>query len=129
LSVPASERRSAAGLLELVAIEMAWPARLLASAGALAEVAHRVRTSGSIACALCQLAGGRLDGMATLSGARSVDTAAGQLIVRESGGVVAFTDGEDPLGASLALAARSPIVAARTATGLAELRRVPSSVL
>ena len=46
---------------------------------------------GSIAFALCQLAGGRLDGMATLWRCRSVDVAAAQLIVRESGGLVAFT--------------------------------------
>ena len=36
--------------------------------------------------------------MATLGAGRSVDVAAAQLIVRESGGLVAFTAYEDPLG-------------------------------
>lgn len=127
LSAAGSERRTASGLLELVAIEMAWPPGLAASAPALTGVAHRLRAFGSIAFALCQLAAGRLDGMATLSSARSVDTAAAQLIVRESGGHVAFTACEHPLGASLELTSRSPVIAARTQAALAQLRGVPSS--
>jgi myo-inositol-1(or 4)-monophosphatase len=127
LSVDGSERRNANGLLELVAIEMAWPRALAASTPALAAAAHRLRTFGSIAFSLCQLAGGRLDGVATLSRARSVDTAAAQLIVRESGGHVAFTACEDPLAASLEMTDRSPVIAARTQAALAQLRGVPSS--
>jgi myo-inositol-1(or 4)-monophosphatase len=50
------------------------------------------------------------------------------LIVRESGGLVAFTACEDPLGAPLDLIAHSPLVAARTPAGLAELATLPSSV-
>ena len=50
--------------------------------------------------------------MVTLRRSRAVDAAAGQLIVREAGGVVAFTAYDDPLGAPLdtaaALAGRSP---------------------
>jgi myo-inositol-1(or 4)-monophosphatase len=122
LSTQDAERRTASGLLELVAVEMARPQWIAASTPALGAVAHRLRTFGSIAFSLCQLADGRIDGMLTLSGSRSVDAAAAQLIVRESGGVVAFTAGEDPLGASLDLAARSPIVAARTQAALDELR-------
>jgi myo-inositol-1(or 4)-monophosphatase len=122
LSIEDAERRTSSGLLELVAVEMARPGWIAASAPALGAVAHRLRTYGSIAFSLCQLADGRLDGMLTLSGSRSVDAAAAQLIVRESGGFVAFTAaGEDPLGASLDLAARSPIVAARTQAALDEL--------
>ena len=60
--------------------------------------------------------------------ARSVDVAAAQLIVRESGGLVAFTAFEDPLGAPLDLVSRSPVVAARTAAALAELATLPSSM-
>ena len=66
--------------------------------------------------------------MATLGRARSVDVAAAQLIVRESGGLVAFTACKDPLGAPLDLIAHSPLVAARTPAGLAELATLPSSV-
>jgi myo-inositol-1(or 4)-monophosphatase len=128
LSVGDAERRTADGRLELVAIEAAHPRRLAASAPALGLVAHRVRMFGSIAFALCQLSAGRLDGMATLWRARSVDVAAAQLIVRESGGLVAFTAHEDPLGAPLDLISRSPVVAARTPAGLAELATLPSSV-
>ena len=82
---------------------------------------------GSIAFALCQLAAGRIDGMVTLWRCRSVDVAAAQLIVRESGGLVAFTAYEDPLGAPLDLISHSPVVAARSAAGLAELATLPSS--
>jgi myo-inositol-1(or 4)-monophosphatase len=127
LGAGAGERRSTRGLLELVAIEAAHP-RLVARAGpALAGVAHRTRTFGSIAFSLCQLAAGRLDGMATLWSARSVDVAAAQLIVRESGGLVAFTAFEDPLGQPLDLRSRSPVIAARTRAALAELATLPSS--
>lgn len=127
LSVQGSERRTPSGLLELVAIELARPERLAACGPALDAVAHRLRMSGSIAFALCQLAGGRVDGMLTLLESRSVDAAAAQLIVRESGGLVAFTAGDDPLGAPLALSARSPLVAGRTIETIAQLRSVPSS--
>ena len=61
------------------------------------------------------MAAGRFDGMVTLGDARSVDCAAGQLIVREAGGAVAFPEsGEDALGAPLALEMRSRVVAAAT---------------
>jgi myo-inositol-1(or 4)-monophosphatase len=64
--------------------------------------------------------------MATLGRCRSVDVAAGQLIVRESGGLVAFTACAQPLGAPLDLVAHSPVAAARTPAGLAELATLPS---
>ena len=128
LSVEDGERRTAQGRLEIVAIESAHPRRIVHSAAALVEVAHRMRVFGSMALALCQLAAARVDGMATLGPCRSVDVAAGQLIVRESGGLVAFTGCEDPLGAPLDLVAHSPVVAARTAGGLAELATLPSSM-
>jgi myo-inositol-1(or 4)-monophosphatase len=127
LSVGESERRTRDGRLELVAIESAHPARIADSGRELSRVAHRVRMFGSIAFALCQLAAGRVDGMATLWRCRSVDVAAAQLLVRESGGLVAFTAYEDPLGAPLDLVSHSPVVAARTAAGLAELATLPSS--
>jgi myo-inositol-1(or 4)-monophosphatase len=128
LSVGESERRTRDGRLELIAIESAHPDRLERGAPSLAIVAHRVRMFGSIAFALCQLAAGRIDGMLTLGRCRSVDVAAAQLIVRESGGRVAFTAFDDPLGAPLDLVSHSPVVAARTAAALAELATLPSSV-
>jgi myo-inositol-1(or 4)-monophosphatase len=80
---------------------------------------------GSIAISLCQVAATRVDGMATLWKCRAVDAAAAQLVVRESGGHVAFPGAETPLGAPLDLEPHCPVVAARTAEGLAELATVP----
>ena len=40
---------------------------------------------GALALAMCQLADGRVDGVATLKPSRSVDLAAAWLIVREAG--------------------------------------------
>ncbi len=115
------EHRTHAGLLELVALESARPEWLLDGLEGFVGVAHRVRTYGSIAYSLCQLAATRIDAMATLSYARSVDAAAAQLILRESGGHVAFTGGSEPLGMALDLEARSRIVAARSAKTLSDM--------
>ena len=59
--------------------------------------------------------------MTTLRGCRAVDAAAGQLIVREAGGHVAFPAFADPLAAPLDLEPHSPVVAARTPASLAQL--------
>jgi myo-inositol-1(or 4)-monophosphatase len=123
---PGVPERRVRDRLELVGLESADPRWLRESAGALADVAHRLRGVGAIAVSLCQVAAGRLDGMLTLRRARSVDVAAGQLIVREAGGCVAFTGCSSPLGAPLSvLEPVSPVVAARSREGLAELARVP----
>jgi myo-inositol-1(or 4)-monophosphatase len=124
---PPPERRGRGGKLELVAVESADPRWLAASAEALCTVAGRVRALGSIAVALCQVAATRVDGMATLWRCRAVDAAAAQLIVRESGGLVAFTAIDDPLGAPLDLEPHSPVVAARTPEALQALTTVPST--
>ncbi len=122
----AAERRTAAGLLELVAVESARPEWIAAGLPALAGVAHRLRAYGSIAFSLCQLAACRVDGMVTFWSSRSVDCAAAQLILRESGGEIAFTAAREPLGMLLDLQSRSPIAAARTAASVAELAAVPA---
>src|SRR3954453_7814151 len=126
LDHPLPERRRQDGKLELLAIESANPRWLAASSEALLNVTGRVRAMGSIAISLCQVAATRVDGMATLWNCRAVDAAAAQLVVRESGGRVAFTAMEDPLGAPLDLEPRSPVVAARTDAALAELVTVPA---
>jgi myo-inositol-1(or 4)-monophosphatase len=120
-----AERRNAEGLLEVLGIESADPRWVAEAAAELAKRAHRVRALGTIAVTLCQVAGARMDGMVTLKRSRAVDSAAGQLIVREAGGHVAFIAYDDPLGAPLDTEPRSPVVAARTAEGLAELVGVP----
>ena len=120
------ERRTRNGKLELIGVESADPRWLRDSADALVAATHRVRAMGTIASTLCQVAAARLDGMVTLRNTRAVDAAAGQLIVREAGGVVAFTAYEEPLAAPLDLVAHSPVVAARTREGLRELAAVPA---
>jgi myo-inositol-1(or 4)-monophosphatase len=119
------ERRTYDGKLELVGVESADPRWLRDSADALVRTTRRVRAMGTIASTLCQVAAGRLDGMVTLRNTRSVDAAAGQLIVREAGGLVAFPWCDEPLGAPLDLAPHSPCVAARTERALAELAQIP----
>jgi myo-inositol-1(or 4)-monophosphatase len=119
------ERRTRDGRLELIGIESADPRWVRDSADALARTSHRLRALGTIASTLCQVAAARLDGMVTLKSTRSVDAAAAQLIVREAGGLVAFTAFDDPLAAPLDLVPHSPVVAARTEQGLRELAAVP----
>jgi myo-inositol-1(or 4)-monophosphatase len=114
------------GRLELLGVESADPLWVAEAGAALAGSAHRLRALGAIAVSLCQVAAGRLDGMVTLRRSRAVDVAAGQLIVREAGGHVAFVGCPSPLAAPLdVLSPVAPIVAARSAAGVAELARVP----
>jgi myo-inositol-1(or 4)-monophosphatase len=124
LAAAAPERRTSDGRLELVAVESADPRWLARASPALLEHVHRVRAIGSVAVSLCQVAPARVDGMVSLTGSRAVDGAAGQLIVRESGGLVAYPAFDDPLGAPLDLEPHSPVVAARTERGLAQLLEV-----
>jgi myo-inositol-1(or 4)-monophosphatase len=103
--------------LEILGVESAHPWLVAAGADAIAQTeAHRLRMIGSIALSLCFVASARFDGMLSLRPARSVDAAAGQLIVREAGGAVAFPDagGDDPLGAGLGLDMRSRVFAGAT---------------
>ena len=123
---PDVPERRVRGKLEILGFESADPRWVRLSADALAEVASRVRAMGTIAVSLCQVAAARLDGMVTLRGCRAVDAAAAQLIVREAGGLVAFTAFADPLAAPLDLVPHSAVVAARTPESLRELARVPS---
>jgi myo-inositol-1(or 4)-monophosphatase len=101
----------AGGELELLAIETARP-RLLAEAmpGIVALEARRIRALGSVAISLCLVAGGMADAMASLRPIRSVDAAAGQLLVLEAGGAVAFPEAGE--AAPLGLAMRSRVLAA-----------------
>ena len=102
--------------LEILGVESAHPGLVAAGADALAGTeAHRLRMIGSIALSLCYVASTRFDGMLSLRAARSVDAAAGQLIVREAGGSVAFLDESRDLdGVSLRLKMRSRVAAGAT---------------
>ncbi len=119
------ERRSRDGRLEILGIESADPRWVAASIDALVASAYRLRAIGTIASTLCQVAAGRFDAMLTLRNCRAVDSAAGQLIVREAGGLIASPGFEDPLSAPLDLVPHAPILAARTERTLRELELVP----
>jgi myo-inositol-1(or 4)-monophosphatase len=112
--VPAlGERRTRDGRLELIGIESADPRWVRDHADALVGTSHRLRAIGAIAITLCQVADARLDAMCTLQGCRTFDAAAGALIAREGGALVAFAGYDDPLSAPLDLDAHAPLVAAR----------------
>lgn len=106
----------AAGL-EVVGLESAEPSWVLGAIESLAGSAYRIRVVGSIAISLAYVAAGRFDAMLSARGCRSVDAAAGQLIVREAGGHVELA-GSPLAEAGLDLDARYPIAAAREAEQL-----------
>ncbi|MGH2914900.1 MAG: inositol monophosphatase family protein [Solirubrobacteraceae bacterium] len=124
LDPAAPERRTADGRLELLGIESADPRLMRDAVDALAAGTHRLRALGTIASTLCQVAAARFDAMLTLARCRGVDAAAGQLIVREAGGMVAFPGCEQPLAAPLDAVSRSRLVAARSERTLADLIRI-----
>ena len=120
------ERRGRDGRLEVLGIESADPRWVAASIDALVDSAYRLRALGTIASSLCQVAAARFDGLVSLRKARAVDAAAGQLIVREAGGLVSFPSFEDPLGAPLSHAEpTSAVVAARSEETLKRLEEIP----
>ena len=111
-----------AGELELLGLENTHPARVAGAAAALeATGAQRLRALGAVAVSLCHVASGGLDAMLTLGETRSVDMAAGQLVVREAGGAVALPEAGD-LRARLTLDMRSRVLAAATPAVLDRLR-------
>src|SRR3954447_13346156 len=127
LDHPPPERRTPDGRLELLAVESADPRGLAAASDDLVAATRRIRAMGSIAVSMCQVAASRVDAMASLARTRAVDAAAAQLIVRESGGHVAFLGAPGgPLGAPLDLEPHHPVVAARTAESLAALEQLPA---
>ncbi len=120
----ARERLTEDGRLELLCVETSDARRTAQLAAPLAEVAYRWRILGSIAVAMCQIATPRVDAMVNVTGCRTVDAAAAALVVRESGGVVRFTEGEAiPLGLdrrTSLCAARTPAVADKLGACLSE---------
>jgi myo-inositol-1(or 4)-monophosphatase len=120
------ERRSHDGRLEVLGIESADPRWVGVSIDPLTRTAYRLRVLGTIASSLCQVAAARFDGMVSLRRSRGVDAAAGQLIVREAGGLVSFPWCSDPLAAPLDAAPSSPVIAARSEQTLHELEGIPA---
>jgi myo-inositol-1(or 4)-monophosphatase len=120
------ERRGYDGRLEVLGIESADPRWVAKSIEGLEQTAYRLRVLGTIAASLCQVAAARFDGMVSLRRSRGVDAAAGQLIVREAGGLVSFPSCDQPLGAPLTAEPSSPVIAARSPETLRDLERIPA---
>jgi myo-inositol-1(or 4)-monophosphatase len=119
------ERSSRDGRLEVVGIESADPRWVAQKIDQLVAVTYRLRALGTIASSLCQVAAARFDGMLSLRNSRGVDAAAGQLIVREAGGVVSFPGSDGgPLAAPLDATPSAPVVAARNEATLARLEEI-----
>jgi myo-inositol-1(or 4)-monophosphatase len=98
--------------IELLAFEGTTTASIAERVPAMLGVAERLRVMGSLALSLCHLAAGRVDAVCSLNPARSVDIAAAQLLVRETGLALELFE-DPPFGAApLDLLQRSRIVAA-----------------
>jgi len=118
--------------LEILSFEATTTAYVAAHAARFDGLAQRLRVMGSLAISLCHLAAGRVDGVVSLKPARSVDIAAGQLLVREQGLAIDLPDAPPLGGAPLDLEGRSRVVAAgtdalRRKLGAALQAEVPSS--
>jgi myo-inositol-1(or 4)-monophosphatase len=109
--------------IELLGLEATKTVLVAEHAPALTPIAERLRVMGSLALSLCHLAAGRVDAVASLRPARSVDIAAAQLVARERGIAVELFD-EPPLSAApLDLVPRSRLAAAATPEACARLAR------
>jgi len=112
--------------IEILAFEATRTDLIARDAPKVVDLAYRLRIMGSLALALCQLASGRIDAFCSLKGARSVDIAAAQLLVRETGYPIALFDDARPFeAAELDLEGRSRVAAA----GNAELCRQLATAL
>jgi myo-inositol-1(or 4)-monophosphatase len=100
--------------LEILMFEATRTDLVAEKAAAFVGLAYRLRIMGSLAISLCHLAAGRVDGVVSLKAARSVDIAAGQLLVRECGLAIDLPDDRPFEDAKLDLGARSRVVAAGT---------------
>jgi myo-inositol-1(or 4)-monophosphatase len=100
--------------IEILSFEATTTAQVADKAAQLVGSAYRLRIMGSLALSLCHLAAGRVDAVCSLKPARSVDIAAGQLLVRECGLAIELFEDPPFEAAPLDLAGRSRVVAAGT---------------
>ena len=101
--------------IDLLFFEATRTELIARDAPTMVGLAGRLRVMGSLALSLCHLAAGRADGVVSLKGARSVDIAAAQLLVRETGVAIDLFDVDTPFGAApLDLEGRSRVAAAAT---------------
>jgi myo-inositol-1(or 4)-monophosphatase len=107
--------------IEILSFEATTTPAIAERIGGVVGLAGRVRVMGSLALSLCHLAAGRVDAVCSLKGARSVDIAAAQLLVRERGLALELVDDPPFAAAPLDLVARSRIAAAGSDAVLAQL--------
>ena len=100
--------------IEILSFEATTTAQVADKAAAMVGTAYRLRIMGSLALSLCHLAAGRVDAVCSLKPARSVDIAAGQLLVRECGLAIDLFEEPPFETAPLDLIGRSRVVAAGT---------------
>jgi myo-inositol-1(or 4)-monophosphatase len=101
--------------IEILAFEATRTDLIARDVSRVDGLAYRLRIMGSLALSLCQLASGRIDAVCSLKGARSVDIAAAQLLVRELGYAIdLFDDSRAFEAAELDLEGRSRVAAAGT---------------
>jgi myo-inositol-1(or 4)-monophosphatase len=107
--------------IEILSFEATLTSSVAEKAAQMVGLAHRLRIMGSLAISLCHLAAGRVDAVCSLKGARSVDIAAAQLLVRECGLAIDLPEAP-PFGqAPLDTEGRSRVVAAGTPELCSEL--------
>lgn len=100
--------------IEILSFEATMTHFVADKAAAFLSIAPRMRIMGSLALSLCHLAAGRVDAVVSLKPIRSVDVAAGQLLVREQGLDIDLPDAGAFGDAPLDVTARSRIVAGAT---------------
>ncbi|MGC9974000.1 MAG: inositol monophosphatase family protein [Gaiellaceae bacterium] len=101
--------------IELLSFEATETLQIAKMAPSVVGLAKRLRIMGSLALSLCHLAAGRVDAVCSLKPARSIDVAAGQLLMHEVGLAIEFVDGGVSfLDSPLDLEQRSRIAAAGT---------------
>jgi myo-inositol-1(or 4)-monophosphatase len=100
--------------IEILAFEATRTASVAEQAGAVVDLAYRLRIMGSLALSLCHLAAGRIDAVCSLKPARAVDIAAAQLLVLERGLAIDLPDAPPFTAAPLDVEGRSRVVAAGT---------------
>jgi myo-inositol-1(or 4)-monophosphatase len=113
--------------IEILVFEATRTTTVAEYAGAVVDLAYRLRIMGSLALSLCHLAAGRVDAVCSLKPARSVDIAAAQLLVREQGLAIDLPESPPFDAAPLDLAGRSRVVAAGTLDACARLSRALSA--
>jgi myo-inositol-1(or 4)-monophosphatase len=107
--------------IEILSFEATLTSSVAEKAAAMVGLAYRLRIMGSLALSLCHLAAGRVDAVCSLKGARAVDIAAAQLLVRERGLAIDLPEAPPFGDAPLDTEGRSRVVAAATPAVAAEL--------